>query len=145
MYLWFFFAVLDWIGKVQHSIKIHSLSIVSVLQPQDTVEPSVWYTVELQMVENRRGSLNLLFRDYKYNEVWKSKARLAKNNNSTTIWRCSRKDKGCLARLTTRAHNQLKLGLHPHNHLPIPSKRNSRKPLIQLPAFVDIKQEPVDN
>lgn len=122
------------------------------MRPHESMEPSVWYTMALHMVEKRRGNLNLLFQNYKYSEVRDSTKKIATStklemvsSNKTTTWRCSRRDKGCLARVITRGHNQLKLGIHQHNHLPVAASRGKRtKPLVRLPKLGDIKREPVD-
>lgn len=71
--------------------------------------PMKWYTVELQMAENTRGNINLLFRGYVYCRD--------NDNISTTNWRCVRKN-SCRARVTTRGHRELKIGLREHSHPP---------------------------
>lgn len=96
--------------------------------------PTVWYIVELLMVENQRGSMNLLFQDYKY-----SVDRI--NKNKTTMWRCSKKNRGCLARVNTRGNNQLRIGIHPHIHGPVSAEESGK---FGLPASRDIEREPFD-
>uniref|UniRef100_A0A8D8BF89 (northern house mosquito) hypothetical protein n=1 Tax=Culex pipiens TaxID=7175 RepID=A0A8D8BF89_CULPI len=51
------------------------------------MQPSVWYTVQLQMVENQIGNISLAFRDYQY-------LKAQTNTNGTTNWRCHKKNKG---------------------------------------------------
>lgn len=111
------------------------------------MQPSIWYTVDLKLVESRRGNLNLLFQDYKFSEVKvRTNAikprKIINDSDQKTTWRCSRRDKNCSARITTRGHNQLKIGPTPHNHLPAVGRGRDIKPLIRLPEHFE--HQPVD-
>uniref|UniRef100_A0A8D8CYE8 (northern house mosquito) hypothetical protein n=2 Tax=Culex pipiens TaxID=7175 RepID=A0A8D8CYE8_CULPI len=97
------------------------------MQPHETMQPSVWYTVQLQMVENQIGNISLAFRDYQY-------LKAQTNTNGTTNWRCHKKTKGCLGRVTTRGHNQLKIGLRPHNHPPFVARRKGKQQTTLSPT-----------
>lgn len=125
----------DWTNAIANSYFIP----ISAFHPNVPMEPMVWYTVELQMVESRRGYINLLFRGYRYSEVVTKKKN---GSNQTRIWRCPRRSRGCAARVTTFGCNQLKVGLHQHNHPPVISKEKSSKTLIPLPEFCSVQQKP---
>lgn len=105
------------------------------------MEPKVWYTVELQLVENQRGYINLLFRDNWYGEVRRKEQ---KSCSQTTTWRCSRRSRGCMARVTTCGRNQLKMGIHEHNHPPVVLKANRNKPYVPLPEFCNVQPKSIE-
>lgn len=102
--------------------------------------PLKWYTVELQMVENKKGNLNVMFRNHIYTKD-------KQYTSITTGWRCTRKNQACLARITTRGHNQLKIGIRPHNHpamVASQKRKKSRKQNASLAEMLEIKCEPVE-
>lgn len=101
------------------------------------MKPSIWYTAELQMVENRLGNPSLLIQGYQY-------IISEKNKNGTSYWKCPKKAKGCRARVATRGHNHLKLGIHMHNHPPTFSMEKGNMALAPLPEFSDVKQNSVE-
>uniref|UniRef100_A0A8D8BDJ8 (northern house mosquito) hypothetical protein n=1 Tax=Culex pipiens TaxID=7175 RepID=A0A8D8BDJ8_CULPI len=102
--------------------------------------PLKWYTVELQMIENKKGNLNVMFRNHIY-------AKDKQHTTTTTGWRCTRKNHACLARITTRGHNQLKIGIRPHNHpsmVPSQKRKKFQKLKNPLAEMLEIKCEPVE-
>uniref|UniRef100_A0A8D8H2F2 (northern house mosquito) hypothetical protein n=1 Tax=Culex pipiens TaxID=7175 RepID=A0A8D8H2F2_CULPI len=102
--------------------------------------PLKWYTVELQMVENKKGNLSVMFRNYIYIKDKQGQGQ----GQVTTGWRCTRKNSGCLARVTTLGHNQLKIGLRPHNHPAPDQNKTAKKKKQSLPfEYLQVKREPI--
>ncbi|KAL1402701.1 hypothetical protein pipiens_005961 [Culex pipiens pipiens] len=104
-----------------------------VLKPRENPLPCTWYTVPLKLIENSRGSKSLLFREY----IYKKRKTTSK---TTKTWVCA-KQGNCLARVVSRDPDQLKVGIHRHNHPPWKPREPKYKPILN-PEFLDMNAVP---